>query len=950
MTKMNQETEKMNCSKIEKKWQTYWDKHECFKASDDYKKEKRFNLVEFPYPSGVGMHLGHIKAYLGLEIKSRMQRLQGYNVLFPMGFDAFGLPAENYAMQVGRHPREITDENIEIFTNQLKRVGLSFDFSRVIDTTDPEYYKWTQWIFLKLYEYGLVFKDRTYVNYCPICKVVLSNEDSQGGKCDRCDSDVIQKEKDVWFLRITKYADKLLEGLDKVDYPANVRASQENWIGKSTGAYVDFKIKENNEILKVYTTRPDTLFGVTFMVIAPEHPLIDQYASSIKNMKEIKSYRKECQKKTEFERTQLVKDKTGVKIDGFTAINPVNNESIPVYISDYVMMSYGTGAIMAVPAHDDRDYEFATKFNIPVTQVIAPSYDNGYKEGAKNTKRTIVYVVIRDKEDKYLVLDWKKEGWRSFVCGGVEEGETIEEAALREAYEESGYKNIVIDSVNDFYFTDKFYASHKDVNREVKGHIAYAHLKNDEKIELAEAEEKLHTPVWIKKSEVLNFLNKPVKECIEWFYEGQKPWTGNGTHINSDFLDGLNKQEAIDKMLDFLTEKGIGEQGVQYKMKDWAFNRQRYWGEPIPIVYCEECGQVPVPYNELPLVLPKLDEFIPGEDGESPLSRVTDWVNCSCPKCGQPAKRETDTMPQWAGSSWYYLRYCDPHNKEELCSKENMDYWMNVDVYNGGAEHITRHMIYSRFWHHFLYDIGVVNTEEPYQKRTTQGLILGSDGSKMSKSKGNTIDPLDVIEEYSADILRSYVLFMGDYADESPWSEQGVKGISRFLDRVERLNEMLIDGDIYRKSLETDIHKTIKKVTDDIENMKYNTAIAEMMKLVNRFYHENSINKKEFATLLVLLYPFAPHLSEELNEMLGNDSITTLKWPTYDESKLIETEVTISISINGKMRATITVKKDLEQEKLIELAKQQENIIKYIEGKEIKKVIVVPNKVVNIIV
>ena len=632
---------KHNFKKIEPKWQKKWEEQQAFKAVDGSDKPKFYGLVEFPYPSGAGMHVGHIKAYSSIEVLSRKRRMQGYNVLFPIGFDAFGLPTENYAIKTNTHPRVITDQNIEKFTNQLKSVGFSFDWSRVIDTTQEDFYKWTQWIFLKMFENGLVFRDKTLVNYCPSCKVVLSNEDSQGGKCDICHSDVIQKSKDVWYLRITQYADKLLEGLKDVDYPANIKQQQVNWIGKSTGAFVNFAVDGIDETLQIYTTRPDTLFGVTFMVIAPEHPLIDKYADRITNMDEIKAYREECAKKTEFERTQLVKEKTGVCIQGLEGVNPVNGKKIPIYIADYVMMGYGTGAIMAVPAHDQRDYDFAKKFGIDIIQVI--------------------------------------------------KGGDIE----KEAY------------------------------------------------------------------------------------------TGDGEMINSDFLNGYtNKKDSIERMLEELEKKGIGKAGVQYKMKDWAFNRQRYWGEPIPIVHCPKCGDVAVPYEELPLRLPKIEDFQPGEDGQSPLARIESFVNCKCPKCGGDAKRETDTMPQWAGSSWYFLRYVDPHNTEALADRKKMEYWMPVDWYNGGMEHVTRHMIYSRFWHHFLYDMGIVNTPEPYAKRSAQGMILGSDGDKMSKSKGNVVDPLDIVDEYGADALRTYVLFMGDYGAAAPWNDSSVRGCKRFLERV----------------------------------------------------------------------------------------------------------------------------------------------------------------------
>ena len=797
-----------NFKKIEKKWQEYWEENNIYKAKDDYSLPKEYNLVEFPYPSGVGMHLGHIKAYIGMEVLSRKQRLEGKNVLFPIGFDSFGLPAENYALKMGIHPKIVTKENEANFTRQLKRAGFSFDYSRIFSTTDPEYYKWTQWIFCKLYEKGLAYKDHTYVNYCPNCKVVLSNEDSQGGKCDRCDSDVLQKEKDVWFLKITAYADKLLEGLNEVNFPDRVKIEQENWIGKSTGAYVNFTVKETDDKLKVYTTRPDTLFGVTFMVVAPEHPLIDKNKDKISNMEDINNYRLEAQRKTEFERINLVKDKTGVKIDGLTAINPVNNREIPIYISDYVMMGYGTGAIMAVPAHDERDYEFAKKFGIDIIEVI--------KGG--NIKK--------------------------------------------EAY------------------------------------------------------------------------------------------TKDGEIINSEFLNGINnKKEAINKIVKYLEEKNIGEKAIQYKMKDWAFNRQRYWGEPIPIIYCDKCGTVLVPEEELPLKLPELKEFKPGPDGESPLANATDWVNCKCPKCGGPARRETDTMPQWAGSSWYYLRYTDPHNDKELASPEKMKYWMNVDVYNGGTEHITRHLIYSRFWHRFLYDIGAVNTKEPYQRRTTIGLILGSDGQKMSKSKGNTVNPDDVIDAYGADVLRCYTLFMGDYGAEAPWNDQGVNGISRFLNRIYRLADHVVEGSNYTEKFETIINKTIKKVSEDIDNLKYNTALSELMKLVNTYYEEETITKADFRVLLVLLYPFAPHLAEELNEKKNlGEVICKSSWPKYDSEKVIDQEKEIAIQVNGKVRDTIKVPNDASKEEHEEKAFASEIIKKWTDGKEIIKVITVPGRIVNIVV
>ena len=798
---------KYDFSAVEQKWQKKWEEAGVFHAEDGSEKPKFYALVEFPYPSGAGMHVGHIKAYSGLEVVSRKRRMQGYNVLFPIGFDAYGLPTENYAIKTGIHPRKVTDMNIEKFSSQLKRVGFSFDWNRVVDTTQEDYYKWTQWIFLKMFEKGLVFRDKTLVNYCPSCKVVLSNEDSQGGKCDICHSDIVQKSKDVWYLRITEYADKLLEGLEGVDYLPNIKLQQVNWIGKSTGAFVNFSIKDTEEKLEIYTTRPDTLFGVTFMVMAPEHPLIDKYAERIGNMDEVTAYRAECAKKTEFERTQLVKEKTGVRLSGFSAINPVNNKEIPIYISDYVMMGYGTGAIMAVPAHDERDYDFAKKFGIDIIEVI--------------------------------------------------KGGNIEEAA----------------------------------------------------------------------------------------------YTGDGDMVNSEFLNGFtNKKDSIAKMLEVLEEKGIGKKGVQYKMKDWAFNRQRYWGEPIPIVHCEKCGIVPVPYEELPLRLPEIDNFQPGSDGESPLAEIEEYVNCNCPKCGGKAKRETDTMPQWAGSSWYFLRYIDPHNTEALASEDKLKYWGQVDWYNGGMEHVTRHLIYSRFWHKFLYDLGVVPTAEPYAKRTAQGLILGPDGEKMSKSKGNVVDPNEVVDQFGADVLRSYVLFMGDYEKAAPWSEASVKGCKRFIDRIWNLQEIVTDGDDYSKELEVSFHKTIKKVSDDIENMKYNTAIASLMALLNEIYEKGAITKGELKTFLTLVNPFAPHVSEELWEIMNfGGMLAVAPWVSYDEAKTVDSTIEVPVQICGKLRATVTIAKDADSATAIAAAKADEKVQEMLDGKQIIKEIYVPGKIINIV-
>ena len=792
----------------EAKWQAKWEEAGVFRAEDGSAKPKFYALVEFPYPSGAGMHVGHIKAYSGLEVVSRKRRKEGYNVLFPIGFDAYGLPTENYAIKTGIHPRVVTDRNIEKFTSQLKRVGFSFDWDRVIDTTQEDYYRWTQWIFLKMFEHGLAFRDKTLVNYCPSCKVVLSNEDSQGGKCDICHSDIVQRSKDVWYLRITAYAEKLLQGLNDVDYLPNVRAQQENWIGKSTGAFVNFTVTNTGETLRVYTTRPDTLFGVTFMVMAPEHPLLDRYSDRISNFDEVLAYRAESAKKTEFERTQLVKDKTGVRLGGIAAVNPVNGTEIPIYISDYVMMGYGTGAIMAVPAHDQRDYDFAKKFGAEIVEVIR---------------------------------------------GG-------------------------------------------DIEKE-----AYA---------------------------------------------------GDGEMVNSGFLNGFtNKKDSIAAMIEWLEAHGVGEAGVQYKMKDWAFNRQRYWGEPIPIVYCDCCGMVAVPYEELPLKLPAVQNFAPGSDGESPLAKIPEFVNCTCPKCGKPARRETDTMPQWAGSSWYFLRYIDPHNNEAFAAPEKLKYWGMVDRYNGGMEHVTRHMIYSRFWHRFLYDLGEVPFPEPYAKRTAQGLILGPDGDKMSKSKGNVVDPNDVVDALGADVLRTYVLFMGDYEKAAPWSESSVKGCKRFIDRVWGLTDMLTGDEGFSPELESAFHKTIKKVTLDIESMKYNTAIAAMMTLLNRIYEKGSVTRGELNAFISILNPFAPHVTEEINALLGNETLQAVSpWPAYDEEKCVDASIEIAVQVNGKLRGRVTIPADADDAEAIGAAKAAPEVAAQLAGKTVVKELYVRGRLVNLVV
>ena len=793
---------------IDKKWQDKWYATDYFNAKENKDMKKFYGLIEFPYPSGVGLHVGHVRAFMGMEVIARKRRLEGYNVLFPIGWDAFGLPTENYAIKTRIHPRVVTDKNIATFTRQLKSLGFSFDFSRQVDTTDPNFFKWTQWIFLKLFEKGLAYKDKTEVNYCNNCKVVLANEESQGGKCDRCGGEVVQKEKEVWMLKITDYADKLLEELGNLDYLPRIKAMQENWIGKSTGAEVDFKIAGKDDSLRIYTTRPDTMFGVTFMVIAPEHPILKKYKEEIENITEIEEYAVNAKKKTEFERVQLAKDKTGVEIKGLKAINPINNKEIPVWVSDYVMMGYGTGAIMAVPAHDTRDYEFAKKFDIDIIPVIAG-------------------------------------------------GDISKEAFI------------------DIY---------------------------------------------------------------------------NGKMINSDFLNGLEVKQAIAKMIEFLEEKKIGKKAVNYSMKDWAFARQRYWGEPVPIIKCEKCGLVPVPEDELPLKLPEVEDFRPGEGGESPLIKVDSWVNTTCPHCKGPAKRETDTMPQWAGSSWYYLRYADPHNNEELASKEALEYWTPVDWYNGGMEHVTRHLIYSRFWHRFLYDNGIVPTKEPYKKRTAQGLILGSDGEKMSKSRGNVINPDDIINEYGADTLRAYILFIGDYEMAAPWSDNGVKGVKKFLDRVIRLEQFVQKDKFENEELERELNKTVKKVTEDYESMKYNTAIAQMMTFVNVVYKVGKISVEDLNKFLIVLNPVAPHVTEEIWSKFNDNMIIDASWPKYDESKIKTDNIELAVQVNGAVKFRISVRHGASKEEIEEVVMNDENLDKYINRENIKKIIIVPGRIVNFVV
>ena len=796
-----------NHREVETKWQEIWDKNKAFKTSDDYSKPKYYALVEFPYPSGQGLHVGHPRPYTALDIVARKRRMQGYNVLYPMGWDAFGLPTENYAIKNHIHPKIVTKNNVARFKNQLHSLGYSFDWDREINTTDPGYYHWTQWIFLKLFNAGLAYKAEMPINWCTSCKVGLANEEVVNGVCERCGSEVVRKVKSQWMLKITAYADKLLEGLDSVDYVERVKVSQKNWIGKSTGAEVDFALKDKEDKLTVYTTRPDTLFGVTYMVMSPEHPFIDKYKDSIENWDEVVAYREMAARKSDFERTELAKDKTGVMLKGFTAVNPVNNKEVPVWISDYVLMSYGTGAIMAVPAHDERDWDFAKKFNMPIIEVVA--------------------------------------------------GSPVD--------------------VNEAVYTD----------------------------------------------------------------------VATGTLVNSEFLNGLSVAEAKEKIIAFLTEKGIGHQKTNFKLRDWVFSRQRYWGEPIPIVKCEKCGYVPLPESELPLELPEVESYMPTDNGESPLAHMTEWVKTTCPKCGGSAMRETDTMPQWAGSSWYFLRYTDPTNDKELASKEALNYWMPVDWYNGGMEHTTLHLLYSRFWHRFLYDQKVVPCPEPYMKRTSHGMILGSNGEKMSKSRGNVVNPDDIVRDYGADTLRTYEMFIGAFELSAAWSEDGVKGCRRFLERVWKLQDILTEDEGYSKDLEIKMHQTIKKVSGDFECLKYNTAIAAMMALINEFYKKNAVTRGELKTLLTLLNPVAPHITEEIWQSAGFEGyIYENTWPEYDEAKTIEATIEIAVQINGKVKGTLAVERDAAKEDVI--AKAKEAVADKLTGNIVKE-IYVPGRLVNIV-
>ena len=940
-----------NYNEIEKKWQKFWEDEKVFEAKNDSDKEKYYYLVEFPYPSGAGLHVGHVRSYTALDALARKKRMMGYNVLFPLGWDAFGAPAEQYAIKNHIHPSVAVKENIKTFKGQVKSLGLSIDWSREFSTTDPEYYKWTQWQFLKFFEHGMAYKEKKNINWCPNCKMGLSNEDSSGGVCERCGHSVEQREKEQWMLRMSDYSEDLIKGLNDTNFIDRIKTAQINWIGKSTGAEVNFKVKETNEDLIVYTTRPDTLYGVTFMVLAPEHPIIDKNIDKIKNMDEINSYREKAKNKTEFERTQVNKDKTGVKIDGLTGINPITNKEIPIYISDYVMMNYGTGAIMAVPAHDERDYEFAQKFGIDIIPVIEQI--TGEKKENESHKNSIVGVVYDEENDKYLTINWGNLGGRLFVGGTIKDEEDAISCAKREIEEETGYTDI--EFVREIFPINHHYFAHnKNKAFEIDCTGFLFKLKSDKKVDtnLDEDEKDNFKVEWVDKKTIEKEIKDELHITTFNNLLNPKAYTGDGKMINSDILNGLtNKKESIEKMINYLKEKGIGKEKTNYKLQDWIFSRQRFWGEPIPLVYCEECGWVPVKEEDLPVLLPNVANYEPTDDGESPLAAIDEFVNTTCPKCGKPAKRETDTMPNWAGSSWYFLRYMDAHNDKEFANFDNLKYWGKVDFYNGGMEHATRHLLYARFWNQFLYNIGLVPNKEPFETRVSHGMILGEGGVKMSKSLGNVVNPDDMVEAYGADALRTYEMFIGDYEKEVAWSEQGLNGCKRFIDRIVRIGEKVVEGEDYSKDIENLIHKTIKKVTEDIDNMKFNTAVSQLMILLNSFDEKETITKKDYRTFLHLLNPIAPHITEEMNEKydLGKP-LCMSEWPTYDNEKTIDKNKKIAVQVNGKVRATINISIDEEEDSIKEKALNEENVINHTKDKEIIKVIVIKDKIVNIVV
>ena len=935
----------MNSKIIEEKWQKYWEEYKSFEAVTGSNKEPYYILVEFPYPSGSGLHVGHVRSYTAQDAMARMMRMQGKNVLFPMGWDAFGAPAEQYAIKNHIHPKEAVKENIKTFKRQMQTLGFSFDLDREFSTTDPEYYKWTQWQFLQFYKHGMAYKDTVPVNWCPNCKTVLSNEDAAGGVCERCGTQVVQKEKSQWMLRMSDYSEDLLKGLDDTNFAEKVKLGQINWIGKSIGAEVTFKIDGHEEEFTVFTTRCDTLFGATYCVLAPEHKLVDVITTEDKKL-EVEAYKEACLLKNEMERTELNKEKTGV-FTGAYAINPVNGAKIPIYISDYVLASYGTGAIMAVPAHDERDYEFATKFNIPIIKVLEEV--TGTPHEVETKKNSIVAILYDEANDKYLTVNWHEMGGRLFIGGTIKEGETALDCAIREIKEETGYKDIELvhelPKINHHYYA---YNKDKYFNIESTGFL-FKLVSNAQDEQNLDDDEKFDLE-WVDKNTIMAEVNDGLHKKTFEYALAPGAMEGDGIHINSGFLDGLNKEDAISKMLEFLEKNNCGKKQVNYKMRDWIFSRQRFWGEPIPMIYCNTCGWQPMNEEDLPLLLPDVAEYEPTDNGESPLAKIDTWVNTTCPKCGGPAKRETDTMPNWAGSSWYFLRFMDPHNTHEFASMDAMKYWRRVDWYNGGMEHTARHLLYARFWVQFLYNIGLVPSKEMIWTRVSHGMVLGSDNQKMSKSKGNVINPDDIVNEYGADTLRVYEMFMGDYQSDCPWSTDSLKGCKRFLDKVIRLKEKVVDGDKYSDALEKIIHKSIKKVQNDLVTMSFNTAISTLMILANSYDEMTNITKEDYHLLLTLLNPIAPHITEELNEQLGYKPICESSWPVYDEAKTIDDEKEIGVQVNGKLRSSIKISINEDEESIKSKALSEENVKRHIDGKEVVKIIVIPGRIVNIVV
>ncbi len=935
----------VNFKEIEKKWQKYWEDEKIFVADNNSSKKPYYVLVEFPYPSGAGLHVGHVRSYTAQDAVARMKRMQGYNVLYPMGWDAFGAPAEQYAIKNHIHPKEAVKENIKTFKEQMKSLGFSFDWTREFSTTDPEYYKWTQWQFLQFYKHGMAYKDTIPVNWCPNCKSVLSNEDAAGGVCERCGSKVVQKEKSQWMLRMSDYAEDLLKGLDDTNFAERVKLGQINWIGKSIGAQVDFQVKGFDKKFTVFTTRCDTLFGATYCVLAPEHKDVLEITAPEKK-EEVLKYIEECSCKNEMERTELNKEKTGVFIGAY-AINPVNNKEIPIYISDYVLASYGTGAIMAVPAHDERDYEFAKKFDIPIIQVLEEV--TGMPHENESEKKSIVAVVYDKSKDKYLTINWGEAGGRLFVGGTIKDEESPVECALREIREETGYTDLEL-VCEDFKINHHYYAYNKDKYFNIEATPLLFELKSDKQVEQNLDDDENFSVEWVDKDVVLKEIKDELHKKAYEYVMNPGAMTKDGTHTNSDFLNGLNKEEAIEKMISWLEENNLGKKQVNYKMRDWIFSRQRFWGEPIPIVYCEKCGYVPMKEEDLPLLLPDVTEYEPTEDGESPLANIEEWVNTTCPCCGGKARRETDTMPNWAGSSWYFLRFMDANNDKEFASMEAMKYWNRVDWYNGGMEHTARHLLYARFWVQFLYNIGLVPNKEMIWTRVSHGMVLGSNNEKMSKSKGNVINPDDIVKEYGADTLRVYEMFMGDYQMDAPWSTDSLRGCKRFIDKVVRLFDKVNDKEGFTESLEMIQNKSIKKVTEDLTTLGYNTAISTLMILANAYDDLDSITKEDYRLLLVLLNPIAPHITEEMNEKLGYEPICLGKFPVCDESKIIEEEKEIAVQVNGKVRATIKIKVDEDEESIKKKALSEENVIRHIDSKEVVKIIVIKDRIVNIVV